>query len=585
MEKRVLLAVFLSFLVLFVYQSLVVPPPAPPGEVPTQTTAPSASPVAEAPAPLAAPTAVSPSAVTAAPAPSEPAAEPDQEQVVTLVADTEPRDIIVETREVTAVFSNRGATLKSWQLTGYNDEQGEPIDLVPPSGTDPVLPFALELEDPGATSQLAAALFRPSTTLLRVDEEPRSLVFEYEDATGLRARKEFRFDPIGEAFVVRFSASVSVGAGNLNPTVRWGPGVGKSVGGGSGFRYRQGPQGIFYLDDDVERLTASDIDDQPTYGGVFGFVGIDDQYFLSAALPEAVPIQVGYRSVTSGSGEAQTTLIAYALRFEAAPTAVPFYMGPKDFDILGSVDDDLVRAVHFGFFSWLVVPLHRSLKWVYGYVGNYGWSIIILTIMINAAMFPLRHKSVVSMRKMQEIQPEIKAIQERYKGLKATDPAKQKMNQEMMGLYRDRGVNPASGCLPMLATMPVLFAFYSLLSVAIEIRDAPFILWIQDLSEHDPMYVTPLLMGVTMVAQQRMTPSTADPTQQKVMMFMPVVFTFMFLWAPSGLVLYWFVSNLWGVGQQVLTNRIIGPPRVHTVRPPAERQLKPKKKKKKDSGR
>ena len=222
----------------------------------------------------------------------------------------------------------------------------------------------------------------------------------------------------------------------------------------------------------------------------------------------------------------------------------------------------------------MVVPLLRALKWIYGYVGNYGWSIIILTILLNAVMFPLRHKSVVSMRKMQELQPEVKAIQNRYSKLKATDPARQKMNSELMALYRERGVNPASGCMPMLLTMPVLFAFYSLLAVAIEIRGAPFVLWITNLSQHDPMYVTPILMGMTMVIQQRMTPSTADPMQQKIMMFMPVMFTFMFLWAPSGLVLYWLTSNIWAVGQQYVTNQIIGPTQVRTVRPPAERRLK-----------
>ena len=132
------------------------------------------------------------------------------------------------------------------------------------------------------------------------------------------------------------------------------------------------------------------------------------------------------------------------------------------------------------------MPLLRSLKWVNGYVGNYGWSIIILTLIINAIMFPLRHKSVVSMRKMQEIQPEVKAIQERYSKLKATDPAKQKMNQELMALYKERGVNPASGCVPMLLTMPFIFAFYALLSTAIELRGAPFFGWIHDLSAHDP---------------------------------------------------------------------------------------------------
>ena len=146
-------------------------------------------------------------------------------------------------------------------------------------------------------------------------------------------------------------------------------------------------------------------------------------------------------------------------------------------------------------FAWLVVPLLRALKWVNGYVGNYGWSIIILTVLINLVMFPLRHKSVVSMRKMQELQPEVKAIQDRYAKLKMTDPARQKMNVELMKLYRERGVNPASGCVPMLLTMPVLFAFYSMLSVAIELRGAPFVGWISDLSAHDPLYVTPVLMG------------------------------------------------------------------------------------------
>ena len=144
----------------------------------------------------------------------------------------------------------------------------------------------------------------------------------------------------------------------------------------------------------------------------------------------------------------------------------------------------------------------------------------------------------------------------------------------MMNLYRERGVNPASGCIPMLLTMPVLFAFYSLLAVAIELRGAPFFGWITDLSMHDPLYVTPVLMGVTMVWQQKMTPSTADPMQQKMMMMMPLVFTFMFLWASSGLVLYWLVSNLWGIGQQYLTNYLIGPPVVKAVRPPAERRVK-----------
>jgi YidC/Oxa1 family membrane protein insertase len=243
--------------------------------------------------------------------------------------------------------------------------------------------------------------------------------------------------------------------------------------------------------------------------------------------------------------------------------ALKFFIGPKDFDVLTAIDPDVARSIDFGVFTVIVVPLLRSLKWVNGYVGNYGWSIIILTFLINVILFPLRHKSVVSMRKMQEIQPEVKAIQDRYKQLKATDPAKQKMNQELMTLYRERGVNPASGCVPMLLTFPFIFAFYALLSTAIELRGAPWFGWIHDLSAHDPYFVVPILMGISQVWQQRLAPATGmDPVQQKMMLIMPVFFTFLFLWYPSGVALYWFVNNLWAIGQQYLTNYLIGPPKV-----------------------
>ena len=174
----------------------------------------------------------------------------------------------------------------------------------------------------------------------------------------------------------------------------------------------------------------------------------------------------------------------------------------------------------------------------------------------------------------------MKAIQARYADVKTTDPKKQKMNQEVMELYKKRGVNPVSGCFPMLLTMPVLFAFYSLLSVAVEIRGEPFMGWITDLTVADPLYITPIAMGVSMVVQQRMTPTPSqDPMQQKIMMLMPVMFSVMFLFAASGLVLYWLTSNLLTIAQTVITNKIIGPPKVHEVRPAAERRIKQRSKK------
>src|SRR6185295_14970814 len=216
-----------------------------------------------------------------------------------------------------------------------------------------------------------------------------------------------------------------------------------------------------------------------------------------------------------GSKDAPGELISYSIEPKSGQ-AVQFFAGPKDFDVLAAIGPDATRAINFGMFAVIVVPLLKSLKWINTYVGNYGWAIILLTVIINIVIFPLRHKSVVSMRKMQEIQPEVKAIQDRYSKLKATDPAKQKMNQEMMALYKERGVNPASGCVPILLTFPLIFAFYALLSTAIELRGAPFVGWIHDLSAHDQYFVTPILMGISQIWQQRLAPAAGvDPIQQK----------------------------------------------------------------------
>ncbi|HUR21318.1 MAG TPA: membrane protein insertase YidC, partial [Vicinamibacterales bacterium] len=327
------------------------------------------------------------------------------------------------------------------------------------------------------------------------------------------------------------------------------------------------PSAIYHKDGDVERPSASNLLKQSIFDGNIRFAGVGDHYFLSAAVPGSHPAKVEFQPLVlstleadaKATGVAQRSFVAYSVTTSGAMN-MPFFLGPKDFDILKSVDSQLVRAIDFGIFAWLVVPLLQTLKWINSYVGNFGWSIIILTILLNAIMFPLRHRSMVSMRKMQEIQPEIKAIQKRYEKYKLTDPERQKMNSETMALYKQKGVNPASGCVPMLLTMPVLFGFYAMLSVAIELRGAPFFGWIQDLAKMDPLFITPVLMGATMFVQQRMTPSTADPAQQKIFMFMPIIFTVMFLWAPAGLVIYWLMSNIMTIGQQYLTNHLISAP-------------------------
>ena len=565
MEKRVLLAIVLSFVVLYGYQALFPPPELqrPPA---TQT-------AGQAAGQTAAP--VSP----AAPPAGEPleAATPPPPAVAMVTGDVAERDITFENESVRAVFSNRGGVITSWRLKKYLNAANEPLELVPHDIPMPLpKPFTLTVDDAAVAKTLSNALYKPSAVSVDATSTAQTLTFEYQDASGLAVRKEFAFNP-ASPYVIQFTASVTQGTAPLLPTIQWGPAIGTNLNINT-LGYNAPPRPIYYTDGDVERIDASDVAEIANQQGTYGFAGVDDHYFLSAAVNPPQPLRLNYEVVPmpakDPAEDPPPPYITWSATYPAPPAGATFFFGPKDFDVLATVDRDLVRSIHFGIFSWLVVPLLRALKWINVYIGNYGWSIIALTVLINIVMFPLRHKSVVSMRRMQEIQPEVKVIQERYSKLKMTDPARQNMNKEMMQLYKERGVNPASGCVPMLLTLPVLFAFYAMLSVAIELRGAPFIGWITDLSVYDPLFITPVLMGATQFVQTKMTPSTADPTQQRVMMFMPLIFMFMFIWAPSGLVLYWTCSNLWAIGQQALTNKLIGPPTVRTVRPPAERRVK-----------
>ncbi|HTV01095.1 MAG TPA: membrane protein insertase YidC [Luteitalea sp.] len=557
MEKRVLYAVLLSLTVLLVYQNFFAPkrPPqqAKAGASATTTSQGTATP--PAPGQPAAATATSGAAATAAGETTVPTPAPAVEG---------PR-VVVESDQFRAEFSTRGAVLVSWTLKHYPGSQGKPLDLLPVATNVNVRPaFSLTTRDGQVDAALANAVFTPSTQSLDVRSGGGTLRFEYADGTGLRATKVFSFVRDGQPFLMGFSAQVLRNGQTQNVVIHSGPGIGdieraQPSGGFLFGSYYQPAEGITYSDE-IARLPVTGFAKQSVFEQHFRYAGVDDHYFLGAALLDR-QTRVEYTSHDVQTPAGPRQLVSYTLGFPQPPSEVKFYFGPKDFDQLLRSDQQLVRTINFGWFSWLVVPLLRALKWVNQYVGNYGWSIIVLTILINIAIFPLRHKSVVSMRKMQDIQPRVKALQERYAHLKATDPGRQKMNQELMELYKTAGVNPASGCVPMLLTMPVLFAFYALLSVAIELRGAPFTLWIHDLSQQDPLYITPLIMGATMLWQQWITPAAGmDPAQQRVMMIMPLMFTVFFLWAPSGLVVYWLFSNLLTIGQQYLTNRIVGPP-------------------------
>jgi YidC/Oxa1 family membrane protein insertase len=556
MERRVLIAVLLSFLVLYGYQALFPPPPEP---KPAQTSKAATAPKASGPA-------------ASNPAPSVQGAQPAQ-QAEALTPAAPARDIEIDNADVHAVFTTRGAVLKSWKLKKYRDNQGQPFEIIAGHApSDSPLPFTLAVDDPALSAKLAAAPFT-TTSAQNLSGGGWQAQFDYADEAGVKAQKTFSIDGT-KPYVINVTAAVTLNGSQVPATLRWGPALGSGITPKSQ-TYNPPPQPIFFKDGDVTRISPDKIPSQAVQEGTFGFAGVDDHYFLAALVKPAEPLRVEYSTVdvpvqTAPEG---AHYVAWSARYPSAPKGA-YFVGPKDFDVLASVDRDLVRAIDFGMFAWLVVPLLRALKWINIYVGNYGWSLILLTVLINLAMFPLRHKSVVSMRKMQDVQPEVKAIQDRYAKLKMSDPARGKMNTELMALYKERGVNPASGCVPMLLTLPVLFAFYSMLSVAIELRGAPFVGQIHDLSAHDPWFIWPVLMGITMFIQQKMTPSTADPMQQKIMLFMPIMMTGMFLWAASGLVIYWTISNVWGIGQQMITNRIIGPAVQRTVRPPAERQVK-----------
>jgi YidC/Oxa1 family membrane protein insertase len=569
MEKRVIIAVVLSFVVLYAYQAMFVPQPAP---KPKAAQGELAKGSAAAGAGQSATPAGSPGGAAASTAGGSPAAAP-QPAAAIVVADTEARDIVIDTDAVHAVFSNRGAALKSWRLNHYKDQGGRPVDLVPQTLANAPRPFEIETGNATADARANAALFRVDGGGATRDEQKGThlLRFEYREAGGLSVRKQFTLDP--KTYTIHAAISVEMAGSPANVSVVMGPSPG-DIETSEANRYIMGARANVYRDGKIERHDAAALLRQPVLEGPFRWAGVDDHYFLSAALAGSGNVRVEYRPQTTqdAAGQALHTFVGYTVNLPGQAVDATFFLGPKAFNLLKSIDAELVRAIDYGMFAWLVVPLLGALNWVNGYIGNYGWSIIVLTFFINVAIFPLRHKSVVSMKKMQELKPEIDAIQARYGKLKAADPARQKMNQEVMEVYKRAGANPASGCVPMLLTMPILFAFYSMLAYSIELRGAPFALWIKDLSVYDPFYVAPILTGITMLVQQKMTPQTStDPVQQKMFMLMPVIFTVMFLWAPSGLNIYWLVNNVLAIAQQYFTNKLIGPARV--PRPAAERRI------------
>jgi YidC/Oxa1 family membrane protein insertase len=452
MERRVLIAISLSFLVLFFYQSYFAPPPPPPA---TQPTAGTAAPTAESPATLA-------PGGTPEPSPARPVTAAAPAAASTVVnGEAEERDITVETQTVRAVFTNRGARLRHWVLKHYLNDAGQELDLVPNADNvnNALTPFSLRLDDPTQTSRVNGALFRSTAPPSLNATSSVTLSFEWQDADGLSVAKTFTLQPDG--YVVSVAVTAKQGDQVLNPAIDWGPGLGDdnahaSQGSFLAPSYSTPAQALVHRDSKVNRLgPAAGAEEGP-----FLYAGVDDHYFAALVLnngEQPVTMRFDHTSfvVPPKAPDAPPgRYAAFSVRFPSPQATQRFYFGPKAFDDLRAINTEMVRVINFGIFSWLAVPLLGALKWVHQYVGNWGWAIVALTVLINLAMFPLRQKSVKSMRKMQEIQPQMKAIQARYAQYKITDPQRQKMNEEVMALYKEKGVNPASGCVPMLLTFP-----------------------------------------------------------------------------------------------------------------------------------
>ncbi len=319
------------------------------------------------------------------------------------------------------------------------------------------------------------------------------------------------------------------------------------------------PQAVYLGPGGVERIPPQKVGPTQTVSPA-RWAGVESTWFTALWVPPP-PGAAELRGISLPPGEDGKPRVGVQVGVGPGPEPAILYVGPKDYLTLSKLDHDLARVVPLG--DWIgsiVVALMALLRWVHGHVHNYGWSIVLLTVLINLVMAPLRHYSIANGVKMAKVAPEMKVIQDRYRKVPALDPRRQEMQKEVAALYARHGMSMSTqmtvGCLPMLLTMPFLFAFYRVLQYSIELRGASF-LWIPDLSQKDPLFITPLFMGVSMFAMQRMTPTAMDPAQQRIMMIMPLMFVGMFLWAPSGLNLYWLASNLCSIIQQAVTLRII----------------------------
>ena len=452
----------------------------------------------------------------------------------------EEKKITVDTGLTKFVFSNRGGVIEQVLMKKYNFE-GEPINVVNQvEGTK--LPLTLISNDESVNEIMQNAFYEASAESIELDESVQSatLTLKLKHQTGLEVIKKLTFTH--NKFLVQVETEVSSTSKNLTYTILWGPGLGGELASHTDYFVFAGATTLI----NGERLETNkeDVPGVLEHKGTLDWTAFQNKYFAAALVPEK---GVDYAETYKIDDQLYVGLSLQTVK-SAASSSILLYVGTKEVFLLEEAGHKLNRLMDYGWlgnkFAFLVKPLLSVLAFFYNVFGNYGWAIIFLTIVIKIIFFPLTHKSFKSMKGLQKIQPYVKVIQERNKD------NRQKMNEEMIELYKKHQVNPLGGCLPMLLQIPVFISLYHALFFSIELRGAPFMGWITDLSVADPYYVTPVLMGVTMFLQQKMTPSVGDPVQQKIMLMLPIVFTFLFVTFPAGLVIYWTINNLLTIAQQ-----------------------------------
>lgn len=496
-----------------------------------------------------------------------------QEQAVANKQATQESQTVVQNNYYRITFTNRGAVAKSWQLVEkgngkpkYDDEQGNPLDLVNAAAAAKYgYPLSLWTYDAALRDKLNSALY--VVTAQQSGGQISELTFEYSDAD-LSVRKTFRFD---KTYVIQVESSVTSKGATVTAYPAWPAGFGDQF---SNVGYHAG-QIIYQDNNNIDQIALKKISGGNTLRGPYDWAGVSDAYFAAAFLPKDPtdisvitlrnPLQIPKDPHTPNETDA-VDVLGVAVGNPSGPTIERVYAGPKSLDTLeaipvptisGGEHQDLRGVLNFGFWGSLARALFIWLRWTYQHwVPNWGWAIVIQTFIIAVVLFPLRFSQMKSALKMQKVAPQIKAIQEKYKKYSMRDPRKQEMNTEIGEIYKREGVNPVGGCLPMIIPLILIWPYYRMLDLVIDLRHAHW-LWIHDLSSRDPLFLLPIFLVLSQLVTQRMVPQVGmDPAQQKMMNWMmPLMMGFFFFNLAAGLNLYYVVYNLFSMVQQSVINR------------------------------